>query len=103
MGGEVGRMEDWAVHGPARAGTGDRVRRAHVGGGGGPFFGVGGDRRLANFARVKLDRRGLGRRVYWAGDYLSAPGFEAATGSGARAADALLSDLGEPSESESRR
>ncbi len=58
-----------------------------------PFFEVGSYRRLARFASVQRDRRGLGRRLYWAGDYLSGAGFEAAILSGERAAAELGSDF----------
>ncbi len=58
-----------------------------------PRFEVGAFRALARFQRVQLDRRGLGRRLYYAGDYLAGPRFEDAIGSGLRAAGALQSDL----------
>lgn len=61
-----------------------------------PFFEVGHYRRLARFFDVQRDRRSLGRRLYFAGDYLSGGGFEAAILSGARAADAIAADLAEP-------
>jgi protoporphyrinogen oxidase len=60
---------------------------------GAPRFDVGAYRALANFQRVQEDRRSLGRRLYWAGDYLSGPRFEDAVASGARAAGAVLADL----------
>ena len=59
-----------------------------------PRFEVGAYRELARFQRVQQDRRKLGRRLYFAADYLSGPRFEDAVASGARAAAALLSDLG---------
>ena len=58
-----------------------------------PRFEVGAYRALAGFQRVQADRRCLGRRLYFAGDYLSGPRFEDAIGSGLRAVDALLTDL----------
>jgi predicted NAD/FAD-dependent oxidoreductase len=61
-----------------------------------PFFAVGSYRRLASFQAVQRDRRSLGRRLYWAGDYLSGATFEAASLSGLRAANALSEDLGPP-------
>jgi oxygen-dependent protoporphyrinogen oxidase len=64
-----------------------RLSRATV-----PFFEVGSYRRLATFREVQRDRRALGRRLYWAGDYLSGPTFEAASLSGLRAANALETD-----------
>ena len=76
----------------AMPGTGERVLTTHLGRGQQAFFGVGHYRALANFEKVQLDRRGLGRRVYWAGDYLSGPSFESSTRSGLRAAEALLAD-----------
>ena len=76
----------------ARPGTGERVLTTHLGRGTQAFFEVGHYRRLARFARVQEDRRSLGRRLYWCGDYLSGPSFEAATRSGLRAARSLLAD-----------
>jgi protoporphyrinogen oxidase len=58
-----------------------------------PRFEVGAFRALARFQRVQQDRRDLGRRLYYAGDYLAGPRFEDAIGSGLRAADALQHDL----------
>lgn len=58
-----------------------------------PCFAVGHYRRLARFAAVQRDRRALGRRLYWAGDYLSGPSFEAAARSGLRVAGELMADL----------
>jgi len=68
-----------------------RVARAIL-----PRFAVGHYRRLARFASVQRDRRALGRRLYWAGDYLSGPSFEAAARSGLRVAEALGADLQTP-------
>ncbi|MEE8164188.1 MAG: FAD-dependent oxidoreductase [Myxococcota bacterium] len=61
-----------------------------------PFFAVGSYRRLASFQAVQRDRRSVGRRLYWAGDYLSGATFEAASLSGVRAANALIQDLALP-------
>lgn len=76
----------------AMPGTGERVLTTHLGRGQQAFFGVGHYRALANFEKVQVDRRSLGRRIYWAGDYLSGPSFESSTRSGLRAAQALLAD-----------
>ncbi len=57
-----------------------------------PCFEVGHYRRLARFQRVQADRRALGRRLYWAGDYLSGATFEAAARSGLRVAGELAAD-----------
>lgn len=77
----------------AMPGTGERVLATHLGRSPQAFFGVGHYRALANFQKVQRDRRSLGRRVYWAGDYLAGPTFEAAASSGLRAARALLADF----------
>ena len=61
-----------------------------------PFFAVGSYRRLASFQAVQRDRRSVGRRLYWDGDYLSGATFEAASLSGVRAANALNQDLAPP-------
>ncbi len=74
-------------------GTGERMLTSRLGRSRVPFFGVGAYRRLARFQRVQRDRRALGRRLYWAGDYLSGPDFEAASLSGLRAAKALAMDF----------
>jgi protoporphyrinogen oxidase len=58
-----------------------------------PRFEVGAYRELARFRDVQIDRRSLGRRLYFAGDYLVGPRFEDALVSGRRAADAVLDDL----------
>jgi protoporphyrinogen oxidase len=65
----------------------DRSRR------GVPRFRVGAYRALARFARVQEDRRALGRRLYFAGDYLMGPRAEHAIASGLRAARDALADL----------
>ncbi len=77
----------------AMPGLGDRLKSTLLGRGVVPFFGVGSYRRLANFQSVQTDRRGLGRRLYWAGDYLSGGSFEAASLSGIRSAEALSEDF----------
>jgi predicted NAD/FAD-dependent oxidoreductase len=77
----------------AMPGIGDRVLATHLGRSQQAFFEVGSYRRLANFQKVQLDRRALGRRLYWAGDYLAGPSFEAAAQSGLRAAAAAATDL----------
>ena len=74
-------------------GTGERMLTSRLGRSSVPFFHVGHYRRLATFQKVQRDRRALGRRLYWAGDYLSGPGFEAATLSGLRAANAVAMDF----------
>lgn len=66
------------------------VERAHHGV---PHFQVGAYRNLARFARVQDDRRSQGRRLYFAGDYLSGPRAENALASGVRAAAAIGEDL----------
>jgi len=74
-------------------GLGERVKSVRVARAVLPSFAVGHYRRLARFAAVQRDRRALGRRLYWAGDYLSGPSFEAATRSGLRVAGELGADL----------
>lgn len=76
----------------AMPGIGERILTTRLGRATGPFFEVGSYRRLATFQKVQLDRRALGRRLYWAGDYLSGPTFEAASLSGLRAASSLADD-----------
>ena len=56
-------------------------------------FEVGAYRELARFRDVQRDRRGLGRHLYFAGDYLAGPRFEDAVSSGARAAADVAIDL----------
>lgn len=73
-------------------GIGERILTARLSRATVPFFEVGSYRRLATFQKVQRDRRALGRRLYWAGDYLSGPTFEAASLSGLRAANALETD-----------
>ena len=58
-----------------------------------PRFEVGAYNALARFQKVQKDRRSLGRRLYFAGDYLGGPRFEDAVASGARAAISAISDL----------
>jgi len=59
-----------------------------------PRFDVGRYREIADFTRIQLDRRQQGRRIYFAGDYLMGPGWNAALRSGQRAASAIEEDLG---------
>jgi oxygen-dependent protoporphyrinogen oxidase len=59
-----------------------------------PRFDVGRYRAIADFTRVQTDRRRLGRRIYFAGDYLMGPGWNAALRSGHRAAADVAEDLG---------
>ena len=59
-----------------------------------PRFEVGAYRALARFRRVQVDRRAAGRRLYFAGDYLSGASADQTVGSGFRAADEALADLG---------
>jgi protoporphyrinogen oxidase len=58
-----------------------------------PRFEVGAYNALARFQRVQRDRRSIGRRLYFAGDYLVGPRHEDAIVSGARAAAAAVTDL----------
>ena len=74
-------------------GIGPRVKSVRVGRSSVPFFSVGSYRRLAGFQKVQRDRRALGRRLYWGGDYLSGASFEAASLSGVRVARELDRDL----------
>jgi predicted NAD/FAD-dependent oxidoreductase len=76
----------------AMPGIGERILTTRLGRATVPFFEVGSYRRLATFQKVQSDRRALGRRLYWAGDYLSGPSFESASLSGLRAANALEAD-----------
>jgi protoporphyrinogen oxidase len=58
-----------------------------------PRFDVGAYRNMARFRRVLADRRSLGRRLYFAGDYLSGLSADQTVGSGFRAAEEALADL----------
>jgi protoporphyrinogen oxidase len=58
-----------------------------------PRFEVGAYRALARFRNVQSDRRKLGRRLYFAGDYLSGLAADQTVGSGRRAARDLIDDL----------
>lgn len=58
-----------------------------------PRFEVGAFRAIGRLQRVQRDRRSLGRRLYFAGDWLVAPSLEGALASGARAAADVLEDL----------
>lgn len=62
-------------------------RRAAV-----PAFDVGAYRALARFRRVLADQRDLGRRLYFAGDYLVSADAEGRTMAGFRAASDLIED-----------
>jgi oxygen-dependent protoporphyrinogen oxidase len=55
-----------------------------------PHFGVGHYRAIAHFERVQADQRARGRRLCFAGDYLTDPSCEGAVRSAERAAAALL-------------
>lgn len=77
----------------AMPGIGERILTTRLGRATLPFFEVGSYRRLAAFRKVQRDRRALGRRLYWAGDYLAGPTFETAVLSGLRAANELVADL----------
>jgi oxygen-dependent protoporphyrinogen oxidase len=59
-----------------------------------PRFDVGRYREIADFTRVQADWRRRGRRIYFAGDYLMGPGWNAALRSGYRAAADVEEDLG---------
>lgn len=59
-----------------------------------PRFRVGRYREIAAFGRIQDDRRRQGRRLYFAGDYLMGPGWNAALAAGRRAAAAVEEDLG---------
>jgi protoporphyrinogen oxidase len=58
-----------------------------------PRFDVGRYREIADFTRVQEDWRHRGRRIYFAGDYLMGPGWNAALRSGYRAAADVEQDL----------
>ena len=60
-----------------------------------PRFDVGHYKSIARFEAVQGDRRRLGRRIYFAGDYLMDPSWNGALLSGQRAAAAVVEDLGE--------
>ena len=64
-----------------------RVRHAS------PRFEVGRYRVLERWERLQRDARAEGRRVYFAGDYLTHPSFEGALASAARATTAAMEDL----------
>ncbi|HYB13653.1 MAG TPA: FAD-dependent oxidoreductase [Myxococcota bacterium] len=59
-----------------------------------PHFEVGRFRAIERFQAVQEQARRDGRRLYFAGDYLVGPSMEGALASGARAAQAVLTDLG---------
>lgn len=77
----------------ALPGVGNRLKSTLLGRASVPFFAVGSYRRLETFRKVQEDRRSLGRRLYWAGDYLAGPAFESASLSGLRAAEECAEDL----------
>jgi len=77
----------------AMPGIGERILTTRLSRATAPFFEVGSYRRLETFQKVQRDRRSLGRRLYWAGDYLSGGSFEAASLSGIRAAEAVSEDF----------
>jgi protoporphyrinogen oxidase len=58
-----------------------------------PRFDVGRYRAIADFTRIQEDWRCRGRRIYFAGDYLMGPGWNAALRSGYRAAADVEEDL----------
>lgn len=57
-----------------------------------PCTDVGFYRQLASFQKVQVQQRGEGRRLYFAGDYLSGPRANGRVGSGEKAAQALIED-----------
>jgi oxygen-dependent protoporphyrinogen oxidase len=59
-----------------------------------PRFDVGRFRAIGRFQTIQEQARRDGRRLYFAGDYLVGPCMEGALASGARAAQAVLTDLG---------
>lgn len=77
----------------ALPGVGNRLKSTLLGRASVPFFAVGAYRRLETFRKVQTDRRSLGRRLYWAGDYLAGPSFESASLSGLRASEECVEDL----------
>jgi protoporphyrinogen oxidase len=58
-----------------------------------PRFDVGRYRAIADFTQIQTDWRRRGRRIYFAGDYLMGPGWNAALRSGYRAAAEVAEDL----------
>jgi predicted NAD/FAD-dependent oxidoreductase len=58
-----------------------------------PRFEVGRYRVLERWERLQRDARAEGRRVYFAGDYLTHPSFEGALASSERASTAVVEDL----------
>ncbi len=58
-----------------------------------PRFDVGRYREIARFEGIQQDQRQLGRRLYFAGDYLMDPSWNGALLSGQRAARAAHADL----------
>jgi oxygen-dependent protoporphyrinogen oxidase len=58
-----------------------------------PCMDVGTYRRLARFQKVQNPLRAEGRRLYFAGDYLSGPRINDAVASGQRAGRAVLEDV----------
>jgi protoporphyrinogen oxidase len=58
-----------------------------------PRFEVGRYRQIARWERGQRDARAEGRRVYFAGDYLTHPSFEGALASAERCAAAVAEDL----------
>jgi len=61
-----------------------------------PAFEVGRFREIADFLRIQSNHRAEGRRLYFAGDYLMGPGWDAALRSGLRTAATVAEDLGPP-------
>ncbi len=59
-----------------------------------PRFDVGRYRQIARWERLQREARADGRRVYFAGDYLTHPSFEGALASAERCAAAVVEDLG---------
>jgi protoporphyrinogen/coproporphyrinogen III oxidase len=70
--------------------TSARIQRSEAGI---PAFDVGAYRGLERFRRVQIDRRSLGRRLYFSGDYLISPSVEGRVVSGFRAAADLIADF----------
>lgn len=58
-----------------------------------PRFEVGRYRQIERWERMQRDARAGGRRVYFAGDYLTHPSFEGALASAERAAASVAADL----------